>query len=263
MNGVRYVLLNPTGNLTCLVLDPTDEEKRGEITAELMNRCEQVGYLTPPADPRARARLQMMGGEFCGNASMAAAAWLAREDGLAEGEETTVPLEVSGAEGVIPCRIRKERDGWTGTVDMPPVLGAEDYPLNGRILKGVIFPGMLHLIAAGETFGKEEAEALLPDAAAVLPYPALGLLQWDERTKRMTPLVYVRESGTLVWETACGSGSAAIAAWKALETGKDARIGVVQPGGVLTAEARLKQGAVDRILLTGFVRIGETARTEG
>lgn len=263
MNGVRYVLLDPSGNLTCLVLDPVEERKRGTVTAALMDRCEQVGYLTPPEDPRARARLQMMGGEFCGNASMAAAAWLAGEDGLTEGEETTVPLEVSGAEGVIPCRVRRERDGWTGTVEMPLIREVKEITLNGETLTGVAFPGMLHLIARGKAPGKEEAETALLNAAAVLPFPALGRLQWEERTGRMTPLVYVRESGTLVWETACGSGSAAIAAWKALETGRDARVEVIQPGGVLTAEARLKQGTVYRILLTGSVRIGGTGVTEG
>ncbi len=73
---IRYVLLDPTGNLTCLVLDPVEAGERDRVTALLMDRCEQVGYLMPPTAAGARARLQMMGGEFFVNSSRAAAALL-------------------------------------------------------------------------------------------------------------------------------------------------------------------------------------------
>ena len=53
MKPVRYVTLDPTGNTTCLVLDPVTEAERPRVTAALMDRCEQVGYLPPPLSPGA------------------------------------------------------------------------------------------------------------------------------------------------------------------------------------------------------------------
>ena len=40
MKKIRYVLLNPTGNLTGLVLDPVSPEDRPRITEALMKGCE-------------------------------------------------------------------------------------------------------------------------------------------------------------------------------------------------------------------------------
>ena len=257
---IRYVTLNPAGNLTCLVLDPVPAEERGRVTVTLMNRCEQVGYLeTPRIFPEyARVRLQMMGGEFCGNASMGTAAWLARQDGLRIGDEKEMILEVSGAEEPVFCRVRRETAGWTGTVDMPPILGTEEIRINGKKLMAVHLAGMTHLIHTGERMAGTEAEALLKTAAIKLPAPAIGLLQWEETEGRMTPLVFVRESGTMIWETACGSGSAAIGAWKTLATGIPARIAIKQPGGRLTVETQTARGRIRQIRLTGNIRIGET-----
>ena len=257
---IRYVTLNPAGNLTCLVLDPVTEEERARVTAELMCRCEQVGYLeTPQRFPgRVRARLQMMGGEFCGNASMGTAAWLAMQDGLTAGGEEKILLEVSGAEEPVFCRVRRETAGWIGTVEMPPVSGTEEIRIKGYPLTAVHMPGMTHLIHAGERMEKTEAEALLQAAAAELPVPAIGLLQWDETVKTMTPLVFVRGSGTMVWETACGSGSAAIGAWKTLAAGTSTKVSVGQPGGRLTVETEAGRGRILRIWLTGSIGIGET-----
>ena len=119
MKKIRYVLLNPTGNLTGLVLDPVSPEDRPRITEALMKGCEQVGYLQPAGQSGAAVRLQMMGGEFCGNASMAAAAWLAQEGDSADQGERNLLLEVSGAEGTVSCRVCREKEGWRGTVEMP------------------------------------------------------------------------------------------------------------------------------------------------
>ena len=74
----------------------------------------------------------------------------------------------------------------------------------------------------------------------------------------MRPLVYVRGSETMVWETACGSGSAAIGALEALRQGKDHTvIPVPQPGGIIRAEARAENGKIREVSITGFVPMGE------
>ena len=45
MSNYRYVKLDPTGNITCLVLDPASPEEEKAITRELLKQCEQVAYL--------------------------------------------------------------------------------------------------------------------------------------------------------------------------------------------------------------------------
>ena len=255
--NTQFITLDPTGNVTCLVLSSVAAADRPRITAGLMDRCEQVGYLCPAGKPGARARLEMMGGEFCGNATMALGAYLAREDGLRDGEEAFFSLEVSGVEETVPCRIRREGDAWRGTVDMPLPTGMEETDLADRRALSVTLPGMTHLILPEGHLEKKEAEALLGKAALRFSAPALGLLQWDEARAYMTPLVYVRGSETMVWETACGSGTTAIACWRARMAGHSLRTAVRQPGGLLEAEAEMEGGVLCRILLTGTVRIGE------
>ncbi len=258
MKEIRYVLLNPTGNLTCLVLDPVSAAERKGITAALMDRCEQVGYLIPPENARAAARLQMMGGEFCGNASMATAVFLAARNGSAPDGE--VLLEVSGAEGLVPCRAERTEAGWAGTVEMPLPRSVQSCEIAGEKLAAVRFPGMVHLIRTGPEMRRDGAEALLRKAEALFAEPAAGLLQWREETGSMIPLVRVRESGTQVWETACGSGAAAIAAWKTVEAGAPVKLRIRQPGGVLAVETRWSRGAVTGIRLSGHVGIGAGIR---
>ena len=256
MSGIRYVLLDPTGNLTCLVLDPVPPERRGAVTAALMDRCEQVGYLTAPRDPRARARLQMMGGEFCGNASMATAAWLASGGDAGDGRETEMLLEVSGAESLVPCTARREGEAWRASAGMPLPRAAEELEILGIPLSAVFFPGMAHLIYEGAPLTRERAEELIRAAAERLSEPAVGLMQWREAEGRMTPLVLVRESGTLVWETACGSGTTAVACRKTRLAERSLTVPVSQPGGTLEAETEWRDGEIRRAVLRGKVRIG-------
>lgn len=247
MNNFRYVLLDPTGNLTCLVTDPVPEERRNAVTDLLMDRCEQVGYLTRKGD---LPRLEMMGGEFCGNAAMACAAYLAHKAG-APGE-TAVPLSVSGAGGAVECAVRPLSPGlWEGRVKMPPVRGCRPVDLGGRRAYLVSMEGIAHLITEGPPLVKTEAEALLLKAAPAIPEEAVGLLQWDGDFMR--PLVLVKKSGTLVWENGCGSGSTALCAYLALTRGVT-RAAVRQPGGTILAEADVCPGAPVRVSITGVVR---------
>ena len=122
MKTYRYVKLDPTGNTTCLVLDPTEPQDEKAVTRKLLEECEQVAYLEAPTQPGAVAAIRLMGGEFCGNAAMAAAAWLVREE-LAEGEEKALLLQVSGAVDPVRCTVRKTAEGFEGTTEMPPVQG--------------------------------------------------------------------------------------------------------------------------------------------
>ena len=256
MKTCRYVVLDPTGNLTALVLDPVLPEEEAFLTNELLKVSEQVAYLEKPALPGAAAAIRLMGGEFCGNAAMAAAAWLLR-DRLSERQESAILLQVSGAKEPVPCRVQALGGLLRGTVRMPAVLGVRGEEYCGRCFTAVRMEGILHLIDPAGIPDPAEAEALLRRIVARLPDEAVGLMRWDRETGTLTPLVYVRGSGSLVWEHGCGSGSAAVGACEALLRGDGTTVTEVrQPGGTITVSAEVRSGAVTGISIAGLIRFG-------
>lgn len=75
--NISYTKIDPAGNITVIVDSFVPREQQSRVASELMkldNSVEQVGFLEKPDDPCCAVRLQMMGGEFCGNASLSAAA---------------------------------------------------------------------------------------------------------------------------------------------------------------------------------------------
>ena len=68
---LRYTVIDPTKNITLLVTTPVPRDVQPRVAAELLRRekdAEQVGFAEGLA--AGNPRLQMMGGEFCGNATM-------------------------------------------------------------------------------------------------------------------------------------------------------------------------------------------------
>jgi diaminopimelate epimerase len=138
---LSYSVYDPMGNITILVTSPVPVSMRGSVAKHLMDTvpgAEQVGFLTDCRIPRTireieapysaetstfstMGRLEMAGGEFCGNATMSAASLIAGAQGLAAGEEVTIPLEVSGADGAINVQVLRETNdtGFQCTVEMP------------------------------------------------------------------------------------------------------------------------------------------------
>ena len=120
---LKFIKASPTENMTLLIESPVPREKQLEVAEKLIAYgsvyAEQAGYIEEPEDPRAEKRLQMMAGEFCGNASLSLAAALAEEKGLSVGEETEIVLEVSGADRLVNCHLRKEEKGFFGQVALP------------------------------------------------------------------------------------------------------------------------------------------------
>lgn len=255
MNSLPYVRFDPTGNITAFINTPVIRSLQPSVAAEIMTSgrfpCEQVGFLESPADSTARVRLQMMGGEFCGNAAMSAAVYTAYLDGIKPGQSVTVPLEVSGAEGVLNCVVRPAAGGYEGTVPMPAVRAVDERD-------GMVFvhtDGILHIILR-ESIPAGDAETLLRSLARQVSADAVGLLQWTNGF--MIPLVLVKSTGTLVWETGCGSGSAAVGAYEALRAGNGVtRTDIRQPGGTITVNAENRGGHIGNISITGYVKLLE------
>ena len=99
---------------------------------------------------------------------------------------------------------------------------------------------------------------MLRQIAGLLPDEAIGLIQWDRTRQYMRPLVFVRGSGSLVWEHGCGSGSAAVGAAEALRNGPgETETEVKQPGGTIRVSAAAGNGQILSVKISGRVKLGK------
>ena len=141
-----YYKIDPTGNITAIVETLAERNKQSRIAGLIMaadTTIEQVGFLEKPQG-EAAVRLQMMGGEFCGNASISAAALMACKSGIDSGNIT---LEVSGADEPLCVKVQKLCDNiFLGTVAMPLPVGIETASFGSLKLPVVRFPGISHVI---------------------------------------------------------------------------------------------------------------------
>ena len=261
---IAFTKLSPTQNVTVLVETPVPRDSQPEIAAKLLAYDgvggEQAGFIEPPTLPGAAARLQMMGGEFCGNATMSMGAYLSWKNDLPDGSERTWPLEVSGAEGIVPCRIKRIGDAFRCTVHMPLPEKIADVTLltdaGERPFPAVFMPGIVHVILPAEAgVTSSEIGRRIRSWNDAIRAEALGVLLYDETAGSIEPIVYVPATDSAVWERGCGSGTAALGSWKTVCTNSDAPLDVRQPGGTITVHAVCREGRVVDLTITGTVRI--------
>lgn len=237
---VNYVVLDPTKNITVLVTDNVPKEERGAVTKEIFAAepdCEQVAYLTEPElGGFATDRIDMMGGEFCGNATLGLAAYVARRDGITE--PCDVEVECSGFDKVITCRIKPlgkadANHKYEGTIEMPvptKIEYCDSHPV-------IFLPGIAHMIMPADRFSHRQVENNIRDYAGRYDVEAFGILLWDEAEQFMTPCVYVKGSDTVVWEKGCATGSTCIG-WHRYKDAGEKITEVHQPGGMIRLEVQ-------------------------
>jgi diaminopimelate epimerase len=256
---LTFVKADPTGNTTILVLSPVPEKDRAAVAGKLLlleeGWAEQVGFLSDTEKPF--PCLSMMGGEFCGNASLSAAAYLA-EQKKADKEE--IFLRVSGTDEPVRCAVKKKAGRYyEGSVAMPLPLSVrkESYclPRGKAEFWTVRLPGITHVVVPEGRIGREEAEKVLPAWAEAGKESAMGMLLWAEDTLAMTPLVYVSGTKSSVWEHGCASGTASAGAYLAVQSGKDTDAEISQPGGKIRVRAVLTGMKCSSLSITGKVKL--------
>ena len=260
---MKVSILDPTGNITALVEEPVPPAEQPAAAAELMARCpavEQVGFVrfTAGADGT-DASLRMAGGEFCGNASMCAAALALLRSG---GERGSVRLRVSGTAEAVEVRLEKSgENAFRAGVRMPRAQAIEmrDFAFEGRTgrLPLVRMEGISHLLVEADSCffallkERETAERAVRLWCRDLGADGLGLMFLERETLRLTPLVYVPGSATCFWENSCASGSAAVGMALATRSGETAELALTEPGGVL----RVRSDPAGETWLFGSVRL--------
>ncbi len=239
---MKISIFDPTGNITALVESPVSAEQQPAAAAAIMAEypdVEQVGFVRFEGEPS----LRMAGGEFCGNASMSAAALYLLRKGQSAGQVT---LRVSGADKPVAVRLLASEDGFSASVRMPRALGVEERCFSFDALRGslplVRMQGISHLIVPADSAffslrsNREAAEQAIRRFCAEMNVEGLGLmfLAGD----RLTPLVYVPGSNTVFWENSCASGSAGVGIWMADKTKAPVSLALREPGGILHVESK-------------------------
>jgi histidine racemase len=101
---IRTVQADPSGNITLFVLDPVPLEQRRDINEKLLSgdtALEQVGCLSLVDG---QPKVEMMGGEFCGNATRSAGAYALHTLGKKEGD---FQVTCSGCSTPLPVHAKK------------------------------------------------------------------------------------------------------------------------------------------------------------
>ena len=254
---LRLIMADPAGNRTALVLTRVPREDYAPLAAELLAReelrAEQVGYCLPPSREGSAGRLEMMGGEFCGNAARSFGLLLARERG---GGRQKVPVEVSGCPRLLPVEADPEAGLAESPMPLPRALEELEVPGLG-LLPAVLLEGITHVLLPGVPPSEEICLRVREAASRRWDWEALGTIFLGEGGF-LTPVVAVRATGSAVWESSCASGSTAAAVWLARDLAEGARpFRFPQPGGVIAGMVEKTAGRVLRVTVGGPVGLEE------
>lgn len=256
---LQFVKLSPNENMTLLITSTVPREKQFSVANALIAYnhiyAEQAGFLEPPTSPKAQARLQMMAGEFCGNATLSLASYLFSKRNPQTDDTQTFTLEVSGTVQPVTCTIQKQQKGYWGTLHMPLPLWVKDccYTLGEETytFSTVSFGGIVHILVPAALWG-EDAQTKAEQAAQAwqtqIDADAFGILLFDETKHTLAPLVCVK-GASLIWERGCGSGTTAVGAALALREKKSLSLSLQQAGGTMQIDAKYENGRLQDLIL--------------
>lgn len=262
MQTVTFAKMLPGGNSTILVESPIPVADRPAVANALMSptmlNAEQVGFLvTPPKGMD--ARLEMMGGELCVNALRSLSALLFQRDR----KNTRCVLSSSGATEPVVCENRQGSDGdiySTMTLELRPAIERLEDDCDLVTLDGIAH--ILCPVTAIPTPGelRDRFEILSRrNADRLAAFPAFGVIPFLNKDDAIAifPVVHVRQTGTTVFETGCGSGSIAVAL--KVRPAVNRTLSVIQPSGYrydlsiapAPAGVTVRIGSIVRILVEG------------
>lgn len=254
---------DPAGNITILVKTPVKKEAYASLAGKLLtliDGAEQVGFLVTPRCGGA-IRLQMMGGEFCGNALRSAALFYGLEQGRSG--ETRVMTEISGVNRPLPVLVDAEKN--TAVAAMPLPKRIVPIPFRGGEAEAVFFDGIVHVVT-DQPFASASPAAnkkYLQKVSAQYQAAAAGLMFYDAKTATLTPVVYVAATDTLFYENSCASGSAALAAALAQKGAAASYLfRFREPGGILEAAAEKRDGHLSSLRIGGKITLSPEKEVE-
>lgn len=236
---IEYEVYNPGGNKTALVEDKnyTDYDKK-KINDYILNKnidVEQVGFISKINNIN---YLEMAGKEFCINASRCAVYK------ILNGKSGNINLNVSGAKEILNGKIDEKGNVF---VDLKLNKKIENFVISNidaldENIKIINLDGITQIVINeslsskyikklkdNQKSTKKELKDLMikiendiSKKGYFISKQAVGIILLEKECDKIkiNPVVWVRETDTLYYETSCGSGSIAIGIYKYIQTGK-------------------------------------------
>lgn len=233
---MNYKVCDPSGNITILVTDKVPKENRIEVADDLLRiepTGEQVGFIEE-GDSTCDLIVNMAGDEFCGNATLSAAALYKQS----HSDTDIVRVKISGAKEVIDVTVD---DTLKASAIMPK---PDAYEYRAMKYKDkeyktffVRFGPMVHLILI-DKLTKDDLEPAIKEWYIELNCSALGLMDYNENTKELTPAVLSNGGEFFCYESSCASGTTALAIYLANRDNKEVEEEIKEPGGVLKIHSK-------------------------
>lgn len=206
MKKIRVTILKPAGNDTALVESIPAKKYRKTINDRIMQlfpNVEQVGFYETEGTPR----MEMAGGEFCGNATRSFAYLYFK------GKKNNGSFQASGVKQFLNAGINYPK---TSFAQMPVYKSFNKVQQLEKNLWKVEIKGITHLITPLSDYNKKELKSegkkLLRKYNLLETVPASGVMFYTklaDDSYKLDPIVWVRDIKTLFYETACASGTTA------------------------------------------------------
>ncbi|WP_370838418.1 hypothetical protein [Intestinibacter bartlettii] len=261
-NKYNIVVANPANNITVFVLDYVEKEDYKDIAKNILENtdfnAEQVGFVKEPI-MGGDVRLEMMGGEFCGNASRSIGMLFARQNNIESGN---VLVEITGSDRPLNTKVDLENE--TSEIDMPIPKGIESINVSGLgKFPIVLIDGINHIIAESVDATDENFEKFKKAVYENYDIEAFGVMFFDKEKNYITPAVYVKDTDTTFFESSCGSGILATVTY----LGQDLKDGVLkfdikQPGGTIASQIYKENGEIKKITIGGVVKLSDKLEIE-
>lgn len=209
----------------------------GKVLGDKMEAfgAEQAGFLVLD-----NSHFEMAGGEFCGNATRAAAVLFSENTGSKD-----VSFTVSGFDGTVSAHVERHSTGQYGVRCVFPGMPTEvrSVTLEGGQPAAIVdLGGIVHVVIEGSfPIDPDEYTAIhrsITEQFNLGERGAVGVI-WFERNQNtvlMHPVVWVKAIDSFFYETSCGSGTIAVGRVTGVSS-------IVQPTGK-TISVAFNEGAV-------------------
>ncbi len=217
MKNFKYKILNPGGNKTALVIGSCYSNFEKKIINETILRenkdVEQVGFISNKENS-----LEMAGGEFCINATRCAIwEYLNKKEG-------NIKIQVSGCKEIVEGGISRQRNVYAKIKinkrinDIMSIKGKLNYIKLDGICLAVIDENnskeYIKELKINEEKTKNKLKKIMKKFDNGENAVGIILLEANQESIKIYPIIWVKTIDTLFYETACGSGSLAVAIYK-------------------------------------------------
>lgn len=238
----KYFKADPSGNITGFVLESIALEDRKKYADYIMTNIdkdvEQVGFISFSKNGKP-FRMDMMGGEFCANATRAYALFCALKS--KKNFKKDIMVSVSGTDYPINAKVNLENS--EVFIEMPKAKNLFRTKILGRDFFTVDLDGIVHMIVESQE-DSEFAKVALKELVRKINSKAYGIMFIDKYTLTMIPYVYVVKTNTLFRESSCGSGTIACAYYLNQDNNKHFNVILKQPKGILEIKSRYINGNI-------------------